>query len=129
MKRRDAHYNRGNALAKQGKLSDALAAYDAALALRPSDADTRHNRDLVQRLLKPPPEPPPPPPQGGAGGQAPPAPGPAQNQNQSSTAEREAARVAEQWLHAIPDQPGTLLRRKLLAEQRRRQSDEAARPW
>ncbi|HWJ95048.1 MAG TPA: tetratricopeptide repeat protein, partial [Telluria sp.] len=35
----DSLYNRGNALAKQGRLADALASYDAALALRPQDAD------------------------------------------------------------------------------------------
>ena len=131
----DAHYNRGNALAKQGKLVEALAAYDAALALRASDADARYNRDLVQELLKQPPEapkggasgkPPPPGAKPPAAGQAPPAPGPAPSQG--NTAEREAARVAEQWLRGIPDQPGSLLKRKLLAEQRRRQAAEAPRP-
>ncbi|MEO5659459.1 MAG: VWA domain-containing protein, partial [Polaromonas sp.] len=41
---RDAEscYNRGNALARQGQLTGALAAYDAALTLRADDADTRH---------------------------------------------------------------------------------------
>jgi Ca-activated chloride channel family protein len=135
----DAHYNRGNALAQQGKLAEALAAYDAALALRADDADTRYNRELVQRLLKQPP-PPPPPPNGGKGGAAPPAgadpsatgqgpPPPQPAPGQDSEAEREAQRVADQWLRRIPDQPGSLLRRKLLAEQRRRQSGEAGRSW
>lgn len=133
----DAHYNRGNALARQGKLPEALLAYEAALALRPGDADTRANRDLVQSLLKPPPEPPQgaaggaATPQGGAGQEPPPARTPPQNENQNSqsTGEQEANRIAEQWLRRVPDEPGTLLRRKLLADQRRRQSGEAARPW
>lgn len=109
----DSHYNRGNALAKQGHLVEALAAYDVALQLRPSDADTIFNRDLVQRLLNPPSDSP----KGGGAGTTPP----------SGEAEREAARVADQWLRGIPDQPGNLLRRKLLAEQKRRQSGQAGR--
>jgi Ca-activated chloride channel family protein len=132
----DAHYNRGNALAQQGKLADALVAYEQALALRAADADTLYNRDLVRRLLKPPAGSP----LGGKGG-APPPPGagpsaagpePAKLQpvtGLGSTEEREAERVAQQWLRRIPDQPGSLLRRKLLAEQRRRQSAEGGRPW
>ena len=115
----DAHYNRGNALAKQGKLAQALSAYDAALTLRADDADTRYNRDLVQRLLNQQSQAP-----KGGGGRPPPP-----NQGQGSEAEREADRIADQWLRSIPDQPASLLRRKLLAEQRRRQAGEAARAW
>jgi Ca-activated chloride channel homolog len=130
----DAHYNRGNGLAKQGKLSEALAAFETALALRPLDADTRHNRDLMLLLLKQQSEAP----KSGAGGATPPggapstagqtpaAPGPAQSN--AGAAEQEAARVAEQWLRSIPDQPGSLLRRKLQAEHQRRQAG-AARAW
>jgi len=44
-------YNRGNTLARLGRLEDAVAAYDGALAVDPSDADARHNRELVQALL------------------------------------------------------------------------------
>lgn len=44
-------YNRGNALARAGKLEDAISAYDAALAANPNDEDAIFNRDLVQRLL------------------------------------------------------------------------------
>lgn len=47
----DSDYNRGNALAKSGQLKEALGAYDQALAANPHDADTKHNRDLVQKLL------------------------------------------------------------------------------
>lgn len=47
-----SEYNYGNALAESGQLQAALAAYDAALKLAPSDADSRHNRDLVARALR-----------------------------------------------------------------------------
>jgi Ca-activated chloride channel family protein len=47
----DADYNRGNALARLGRLDEAVAAYTQALTLRPGDTDARHNRDLVQGLL------------------------------------------------------------------------------
>jgi Ca-activated chloride channel family protein len=47
----DSQYNRGNALARQGDLKDALAAYDSALQQAPNDKDIRHNRDLVARQL------------------------------------------------------------------------------
>lgn len=47
----DSAYNRGNALARLGRLEDAVNAYDHALEIDPDDADARHNRDLVQALL------------------------------------------------------------------------------
>jgi Ca-activated chloride channel family protein len=46
----DAHYNRGNALAKSGQLEEALAAYEQALALAPNHADARYNHALVTRF-------------------------------------------------------------------------------
>jgi Ca-activated chloride channel family protein len=46
----DAHYNRGNALALQGELDAALAAYDEALALQPGMPDAEYNRALVESL-------------------------------------------------------------------------------
>jgi Ca-activated chloride channel family protein len=46
------HYNRGNALAKAGKLEQALAAYQQALADNPQMEDARFNHDLVQELLE-----------------------------------------------------------------------------
>lgn len=46
-----AHYNRGNVLARLGRLEDAIAEYDAALALVPEHADARHNRGLLRRLM------------------------------------------------------------------------------
>jgi Ca-activated chloride channel homolog len=58
----DAIYNRGNALAKSGRLQEAIGAYDKALQIRPDDADFGFNRGVVQSIIKPPPPPPPPPP-------------------------------------------------------------------
>lgn len=48
----DAEYNTGNTLAKMGRLEDAIAAYDRTLTTNPNNADARHNRELVQNLLK-----------------------------------------------------------------------------
>ncbi len=53
----DGQYNRGNALARAGRLQEAIQAYDAALARDPNNADARHNRELVaQALQKQPPQ-------------------------------------------------------------------------
>jgi Ca-activated chloride channel family protein len=52
MKGSQADYNRGNALARLGKLEDAVKSYDQALAADPKNADARYNRDLVQKLLE-----------------------------------------------------------------------------
>ncbi len=48
----DSFYNSGNALARQGKYQQALAAYDKALALDPAHDDAQYNRDLVQEALE-----------------------------------------------------------------------------
>jgi Ca-activated chloride channel family protein len=48
----DAAYNRGNALAKSGKLQEALEAYKHAERLAPNDEDARHNREVVEQALK-----------------------------------------------------------------------------
>lgn len=108
----DALYNRGNALARQGRLLDALTAYEAALALRPADADTVHNRDLVRRLLNQ---------QNRQGGK--------QNPPPQQQALRDADRVAEQWLRGVPDEPQSLLRRKLALEHQLRATGKVERPW
>lgn len=112
----DSLYNRGNALAKEGRLVDALASYEASLALRPADADTIHNRDLVRRLLNQ---------QNKQGGK--------QNQPPQAQGERnlkqEAERVAEQWLRGVPDEPQSLLRRKLELEHRQRAAGKVEKPW
>jgi Ca-activated chloride channel family protein len=44
-------YNRGNALARDGMLPEALEAYDQALAAEPDWEDAQFNRDLVAKLL------------------------------------------------------------------------------
>lgn len=46
------HYNRGNALANQGQLEQALHAYDRALRLDPRDEDAQYNRKLVEEALR-----------------------------------------------------------------------------
>lgn len=48
----DDWYNRGNALARNGQLAEALAAYDQALQMKPDDEDTRTNRKLVEEAMK-----------------------------------------------------------------------------
>ncbi|MBF0219621.1 MAG: VWA domain-containing protein [Gammaproteobacteria bacterium] len=45
-------YNRGNALARLGRLPEAIASYDAVLAADPQAEDARYNRDLLQSLLQ-----------------------------------------------------------------------------
>lgn len=47
----DNAYNLGNALARSGKLEEAVAKYDEVLASAPAHADAKFNRDLVQKLL------------------------------------------------------------------------------
>jgi len=51
-----SQYNRGNALARSGKLEDALAAYDEAIKQTSADStlgrDARHNRELVAKQLE-----------------------------------------------------------------------------
>ncbi len=46
------HYNRGNALAKSGKLEDAIKAYDEALKHDANLEDAKKNRALAEKLLK-----------------------------------------------------------------------------
>jgi len=48
----NGHYNRGNALAKAGKLEDAIKAYDEALKREANLEDAKKNRDLAEKLLK-----------------------------------------------------------------------------
>jgi Ca-activated chloride channel family protein len=51
----EAHYNRGTVLARLGRLTEAVAEYDAALLLEPDHRDARHNRALLRARLRPPP--------------------------------------------------------------------------
>ncbi len=48
----DAHYNRGNALARSGDLQGALSAYEAALARDSHNEDARKNRELVSKAIQ-----------------------------------------------------------------------------
>ena len=89
----DAYYNLGNALYRSGQMTEksdrgttiekwteAVKAYETALQLRADDADSKYNRDLVQRKIDALRQPPPPPQNQSSGkGQAPPPP-----QNQGS---------------------------------------------
>ena len=81
----DAYYNLGNALYRTGQLTEksdpkatiekwteAVKAYDTALQLRADDADSKFNRDLVNRKLDALRRPPPPPHQGSGQGNPPP---------------------------------------------------------
>ncbi len=48
----DADFNRGNALARLGRYTDAIAAYDRALKAAPDNADARANKAAVEDLLR-----------------------------------------------------------------------------
>ncbi|HEX5045896.1 MAG TPA: VWA domain-containing protein [Gammaproteobacteria bacterium] len=48
----DGNYNRGNALAKSGKLEEAIGAYERTLELDPNHDDARYNRDLLRDFLE-----------------------------------------------------------------------------
>lgn len=48
----EAAYNRGNALAKQGRFAEAIAAYDAALQAQPGMADAVANRNAVEAAMQ-----------------------------------------------------------------------------
>ncbi len=48
----DDWYNRGNALAKSGRLPEAIKAYDEALKLNPQDQDALTNKQLVEDALE-----------------------------------------------------------------------------
>jgi Ca-activated chloride channel family protein len=52
----DVDYNRGNALARLGRLDEAIAAYQRALERDADHADARHNLELLQALRDRPPE-------------------------------------------------------------------------
>jgi Ca-activated chloride channel family protein len=47
-----AHYNRGNALARDGQFPQAIDAYEHALRIDPQDADARYNLELLRRQMQ-----------------------------------------------------------------------------
>ena len=48
----DAHYNRGNALAKDGAYDEALQAYQRALELQPEHEDASYNKQQLEQALQ-----------------------------------------------------------------------------
>ncbi|MEK6749624.1 MAG: VWA domain-containing protein [Pseudomonadota bacterium] len=48
----DAHYNRGNALARAGRYDDAIAAYEQALRAQAGHEDAQYNLDLLKKARK-----------------------------------------------------------------------------
>jgi len=48
----DAHYNRGNALAKMGKLEESVKAYEEALKRDPNLADAKANKKLIEEMAQ-----------------------------------------------------------------------------
>lgn len=148
----DAAYNRGNALARQGRYEDAIAAYDDALRLQPGMQDAIANRKAVQAAMKR--KPPPGPKQGDQGdkgdkgnedgkqdsrqedsgkhddgqprgGQGAPAQGEDATRAPETATQRERRLANQAWLRRVPDDPGGLLRERFrLERERRRREDE-----
>lgn len=52
-----ANYNRGNALARLGRIPEALAAYQRTLEQQPRHEDARYNLELLRELSEQPPQP------------------------------------------------------------------------
>ncbi len=48
----EGHYNRGNALAKQGKYPEAMASYQTALTQQPTHEDAQHNMEVLKKFLE-----------------------------------------------------------------------------
>jgi len=48
----DGYYNKANALAKLGKLEEAIKAYDSALQLDENNEDAKYNREQVKQALQ-----------------------------------------------------------------------------
>lgn len=146
-----ADYNHANALARLGRLDDALAAYDKLLQQNPAHEDARYNKQAIEEFLK---NQQPQQQQGQQGEQQQQQQGDQQQgdtqqqqsqaQEQENKADQQAAegetmaeldqqmseQAAEQWLRKIPDDPGGLLRRKFIYQYRKRGGvDTEGKPW
>ncbi len=126
-------YNRGNSLAVTGNHELAVAYYDAVLYVNADDADAQANRAKVAALVEP---------VVGVGNEidgiaavaaaaeAPPSAGTYEMQIQALMRDRprpprpddsrQSVAAGEQWLTALPDDPGRYLKLRIAAEQRRR---------
>jgi Ca-activated chloride channel family protein len=140
----DAAYNRGNALARQGRYEDAIAAYDDALRLQPGMPDAIANRKAVEAAMKRKP------PKGDRGrkgdtgdaqkpsgkdGAKPAQPAPTQQATTpgkagapvprapETDAQREGRLANQARLQRVPDDPGGLLRERFRLEHERRQQE------
>ena len=123
----DGYYNQGNAKAQLEQYLEALQAYQKSLAIRPNDADTLHNKKIVEELLKQ-----------QQNNDKTPQDQPSQQDNDKtkeqslenqqhapSNSNAEDYQSTEQWLNMIPDDPGGLLRQKFLRDHRRRANGAA----
>lgn len=86
--REDALYNLGNALLRQQRFDDAIAAYDQALALRPGYEDAAYNRDIAEQAKQQQQQ------QAGASGEN--GETPPQQQNQEQEQQEEQAQTQQQ---------------------------------
>jgi Ca-activated chloride channel family protein len=109
-----AHYNRGNALARNGDLEAALDAYDQALERQPDLRPAQTNKALVESLLKQKNTPPPAEPDKNAGEQTDtaaqePPPGAATQPSDSGEPQSDAQQAALEANQspATPPKPGT----------------------
>lgn len=91
----DSHYNRGNALARLGRVDEALDAFERALRLRPGDDDAEHNRDLVRSLRDREKNPEQTDPEPGRGGEPPPSTGSGSSEQRNATQAPPGAAPAE----------------------------------
>lgn len=125
----DAAFNRGNALARAGRLKEAVAAYDQALQLRSADADFQFNHRVVQGLIKPPP--PPTPPKPDIAPAKPVAPEFSETSNSGPTPPQSlnASRLSERTGRASPDKNQRFLRQLILLQDQRRKAQTDIGPY
>jgi len=107
----DAHYDRGNALARLGKVADAAASYRAALERRPDWPEAKANLALVEKLIPPDEDQPQEPTQAADQMQF------DEQGKKGKAGEVDAAQAsAEMWMRGIQTTPAQLLTRKFALE-------------